>query len=176
MDKKQFEQLLSQVADWEYPTAMDDAAEAQKVKRLIREYRKKGLSEEEILEALKEYRNDTYPAKIVKIKSQAIECPDCGKACPNGRTVDYRLYRGKKGQQKWCGKCAVCKKQSNPKDGKYTLSNMVAANTWWEWIRTTGVDNPRGPGNPRTRAAPEPKPEHLTPEYLKKKYGLTHLE
>lgn len=169
MDKKLFEQLLTEIADWEYPMAMDDAVEAQKVKRLIREYQKKGMNEEEIREALKEYRNETYPAKVVKIKAQPTDCSDCGKHCPTGRRVDYRIYKGKKGQKKWCGKCSVCRKQTNPYDGKYTLTNLTAANTWWEWIRTTGVDNPR------PKKVVEAKPAHLDPEFLKKKYGLDHL-
>ena len=169
MEQKLFEKLLSEVADWEYPMAMDDAAETYKIRRIMKQMRKDGLAEEEIQKAFDEYRNDTYPAKIIKIKSQAEACPDCGKSCPTGRVVDYRLYKGKKGQQKWCGKCSTCKKQTNPYDGKYTLTNLTAANVWWEWIRTTGVENPR------TRTAREPKPK-LDPEAIKKKYGLTHLE
>ena len=166
MEQKQFEQLLSQVAEWEYPVSMDDAAETYKIRKLAKDMRKKGATDEEIIAALEQYRNDTFPAKLVKIIPQAQACPDCGKNCPTGRVVDYRLYRGKKGQQKWCGKCSVCRKQTNPYDGEYSLTNLTAANVWWEWIRTTGVENPRKP------AASKPK---LDPEEIKKKYGLTHL-
>lgn len=191
MDKTLFEQLLTECAQWHYPTALDDTPERLKIRRMEKQLLKKGYTQQEIDEAMSEFLNDTFPPKITKLKIANETCDYCGDHCPGGRQLDYKLQKSHQGDKQWNGKCRSCRRQADPWTGEYTLDNSIAAGRWHEWIRNSernpniaplprpwhqetnasAETNPR-PGSQQQKIQQTYGPDNLTAEQIKQKYGL----
>ena len=164
MKQEQFETLLSQVAEWSIPDCLDNVAERTKVRRMVKSMIRDGHTSQEVEQALSEYKNSTIPPELGPLKPRSIPCGDCGRDCPNGRQVDYKLIKNYKlNLKKWCGKCYVCHLQSNPWTGEFDVDYRAAGSVWSNWQRSASGQRQERKVNTKT-------PIDLAA--LKKKYGL----
>jgi Pyruvate/2-oxoacid:ferredoxin oxidoreductase delta subunit len=140
MDKKQFEQKLDEVAEWEYPETPLDGIDRRAAKAL---YKNSGLTDKEIYN---EYLKETYDGRdpevapnIKKLKCQPVNCDDCGAFCANGRKKEKKIYETQ-GIRHWREHCVTCGINKNPFTNEYNLPQSEAAGVWHRWLR--GGSNP----------------------------------
>jgi hypothetical protein len=127
-----------------------------------------GHSAQEIEEALSEYKNSTFPPQIVKLLPRTGPCDHCGRSCPDGRQVDYKLINNYKLKlKKWCGKCRECRLQTNPWTGEFDVEPRMAGTVWGSWQRSTTGDKPEARINTKSP---------IDMAALKEKYGLDLLD
>jgi hypothetical protein len=140
MDKQLFEQLLSQVADWEMPKLKDwEVKEAKKSARGKNKRTEEELYQIEHEEIFKEIFggvNPTMTPELKQLKVKAIDCPDCGKHCPNGRKEEIKYYHETPGhiahQRR---RCLECNRYRDPDDGTYTLPQGPACHKYLNWAK-----------------------------------------
>jgi hypothetical protein len=63
--------------------------------------------------------NNSVPPEIIKLKTQAVDCGDCGRHCPDGRRVESKLCTT--GQKHWRTRCQACDRYQDPATGEFTL-------------------------------------------------------
>ena len=140
MDKKLFEQLLSQVADWEMPKLKDwEVKEAKKSARGKNKRTEEELYQIEHEEIFKEIFggvNPTMTPELKQLKVKAVDCADCGKHCPNGRKEEIKYYHETPGhiahQRR---RCLECNRYRDPDDGTYTLPQGPACHKYLNWAK-----------------------------------------
>jgi hypothetical protein len=140
MDKQLFEQLLSQVADWEIPKlSPTDVREAKKRARGRGRPTNEELFQEEHEEIFREIFdgvNPTMTPELKQLKVKAIDCPDCGKHCPNGRKEEIKYYAETAGhvahQRR---RCLECNRYRDPEDGTYSLPQGPACQKYLNWAK-----------------------------------------
>jgi hypothetical protein len=140
MDKQLFEQLLSQVADWEMPKLKDwEVKEAKKSARGKNKRTEEELYQIEHEEIFKEIFggvNPTMTPELKQLKVQALDCPDCGKHCPNGRKEEIKYYAETPGHiAHRRQRCLECNKYRDPDDGTYTLPQGPACHKYLNWAK-----------------------------------------
>jgi hypothetical protein len=134
MDDKLFLQRLSEVAEWHRPqTGPNGAASVNKRAKNapqhpgpVTELELDAMTDQEAqdyYDQLMAWRsvqpNNSVPPEIIKLKTQAMDCGDCGLHCPDGRRVESKLcYTGTK---HWRTKCQVCEFYMDPATGQFTL-------------------------------------------------------
>lgn len=140
MDKQLFEQLLSQVADWEVPKLKD--WEIEEAKKSARGKHKKTEEElyqiehEEIFKEIFGGVNPTHTPELKTVKVKAVDCPDCGKHCPNGRKEEIKYYHETPGHiAHRRQRCLECNKYRDPDDGTYTLPQGPACHKYLNWAK-----------------------------------------
>jgi hypothetical protein len=144
MDQELFKQKLAEVAEFTQPKFTDtDLRELGKAARGRGRPSTESIQEQQHLEEFLRLHggvNPTVPLELVKVKC-ATTCEACGLDCPNGRTVDSKLYKVS-GQKHWREKCMACMKTKNPITGKFDLTPQEAPHRWAEYYRRTkGIYN-----------------------------------
>ena len=140
MDKQLFEQLLSEVADWEIPKLKEwEIKEAKKSARGKHKRTEEELYQIEHEEMFKEIFggvNPTVTPELKTIKVLAVDCADCGQHCPNGRKEEIKYYHATIGhvahQRR---RCLECNRYRDPEYGTYTLSQGPAAQRFLNWAK-----------------------------------------
>ena len=140
MDKQLFEQLLSEVADWEIPKLKEwEIKEAKKSARGKHKKTEEELYQIEHEEMFKEIFggvNPTMTPELKQLKVQALDCPDCGKHCPNGRKEEIKYYAETPGHiAHRRQRCLECNKYRDPDDGTYTLPQGPACHKYLNWAK-----------------------------------------
>jgi hypothetical protein len=140
MDKKLFEQLLSQVADWEMPKLKDwevkEAKKSARGKNKRTEEELYQIEHEEIFREIFGGVNPTMTPELKQLKVKAVDCADCGKHCPNGRKEEIKYYHETPGhiahQRR---RCLECNRYRDPDDGTYTLPQGPACHKYLNWAK-----------------------------------------
>lgn len=138
MDKKLYEQLLSEVAEWTVPKlSATDIREAKKRGR-GRPTNESIYEEQNLLKFLEQHGgvNPTYPPELKKLKCQGHNCQDCGEYCPNGRHTEKKMYEANRTRH-WREKCVTCNKFKNPLTGEFDLDPSIASHKWNQFLRDT---------------------------------------
>jgi hypothetical protein len=140
MDKQLFEQLLSQVADWEMPKLKEwEIKEAKKRARGRGRPSREDLYQEEHEEIFKQMFggvNPTMTPELTAVKVKAVDCADCGEHCPNGRREDIKYFPATPGHiAHRRHRCLECNKYRDPEYGTYTLSQGPAAQRFLNWAK-----------------------------------------
>ena len=144
MDKKLFEQKLSEVAEWQIPKTLATVTEGSRGRgRPSKEQQYQELREQMFLEEF-DGVNPTFPPQIIKLKCTAETCGDCGKICEQGRHLEKKLYEANR-KPHWRQKCVNCGCFQNPYTGKFDLKGSRASQIWNNFVRDTkGVYNSKG--------------------------------
>jgi hypothetical protein len=141
MDKKLFEQLLTEVAEWRIPKTLGEISQPKKPRQTkIKQHIDDELTDDEHtdheLDFLAQHGgiNPTYPPQLVKVKVQACECSDCGRYCSEGRQVDKKIYVANNIRH-WREYCKTCAMTRNPYTKKFDLRGGAASMTWNNYLR-----------------------------------------
>jgi hypothetical protein len=140
MDKKLFQQLLSEVADWEMPRLTPtDIREAKKAKRGRGRPTNEELYQEEhedVFREIFEGVNPTHTPELKQLKVKAVDCPDCGRHCPNGRREEIKYYPETPGhvahQRR---RCLECNNYRDPEFGTYDIPQGPACHKYLNWAK-----------------------------------------
>lgn len=123
MDDELFKQKLSEVADWEIPITMESTEQG-------RENRRRKMAAED-----QDCYNATYPPKLLKVKIKPQNCEDCGRECPQGRTVDYKVMINKENKRFTKRHCKVCGLHEDPYTGQFSLTGTEASVKWNSYVK-----------------------------------------
>ena len=119
MDKEQFEQKLTEVAEWDYPYVQGNDSTI-----TFKRIGKARLNEEQQLWA--------FPV-VQEMKIQPRECEHCQKWCEQGcRTESRKLMIP---QPHWRHKCITCGMHQDPRDGTWTANGYRISQIWNEYFR-----------------------------------------
>lgn len=139
MDKEQFKQKLSEVADWQIPKLNDT-----EIKESLKAIRGRGRpSEEEQYqwEHMKQFleihngTNPTSPLELTRVK-RACDCEDCGRHCENGREQEIKYHPATSGHiAHWRVRCKTCAHYRHPETGEFDLPQGPAAQTFLNWAK-----------------------------------------
>jgi hypothetical protein len=84
--------------------------------------------------------NNSVPPEIIKLKTQAVDCSDCGRHCVNGRRTETKLCST--GQRHWRTRCDVCNLYKDPATGEFTIQPQVAHSYLMSYYRPKlGINN-----------------------------------
>lgn len=138
MDKELFKKRLSEVAEWEIPKlSQTDLKESKRRARGRKSAEERYQEEhEQVFAKLFQGVNPTAPPVLLKVKSSACVCDDCGKECPNGRHKEKKLYEtGKEKKRNWRERCVTCGLSQNPFTGRFELTISEAPHVWTDYLR-----------------------------------------
>ena len=138
MDNELFKQKLSEVADWTIPKlSPTDVKQAKKRARGRRSNEEKYEEEhEEIFLEIFQGVNPTCPAELTNLKIAAVDCPNCGKHCPNGRREEIKYYPATPGHiAHRRNRCLECNKYRDPDHGTWDLPQGPAAQRYLNWAK-----------------------------------------
>jgi hypothetical protein len=140
MDKEQFKQKLSEVADWQIPKLNDT-----EIKESLKAIRGRGRpSEEEQYqwEHMKQFleihngTNPTSPLELTKVKIAACVCTDCGKLCENGCKKEIKYYPATRGHVAHRRiRCITCGFYRDPNTGQFDLPQGPACQQYLNWAK-----------------------------------------
>jgi hypothetical protein len=139
MDDKLFKQKLSEVADWRIPKIKLDSNQKDKIKRRVGRPSADDILEQALeREYLEAYGgiNPTMAPELVRMRSAACECSDCGKVCENGRHLEKRQYECNN-KRHWRERCVTCGLWQNPYTNKFDLTNGKVSVIWNTFMRDT---------------------------------------
>lgn len=136
MDKKEFEQKLSAVAEWRYPKIVLDGVE--------RRRRRGRPSKEELQEQQEEQHmydlfngvNPTQPPELTKIKPCETLCPNCHKSVVGNCHVEKRFVVTMKTPH-WREHCLTCDHWRNPYTGVFDVKASDAGTVWGLYLRAS---------------------------------------
>jgi hypothetical protein len=189
MDNDEFLKRLSEVSEWHRPMLGPNGCYSVNKNAKQRELEKpREITEQELDEmtdseaqayydALVAWRetqpNDSLQPEILKVKVQAIDCPDCGRHCPQGRRTERKLHLS--GSKHWREKCCECKNYRDPMSGEFTVSCYVAHQYLTQVFKPKmGKNNSKYQKVNKEEKQEKPKPPE--PEYenvsVKKEYWL----
>lgn len=117
MDQKLFEQLLTEVAEWHKITDCSGPG-------------RRGRPRRRDLAAV----NPTLGLEITRLKIKNTACQDCGLDCPQGRTLDIRIYQNSNGTH-YRQRCLACGMVLDPYTGEFNLDVLKGSQKWQSWIR-----------------------------------------
>jgi hypothetical protein len=63
--------------------------------------------------------NESMPPEIIRVKTSAVDCGDCGQHCENGRRVESKICLS--GRKHWRTRCLACKLYRDPATGEFTV-------------------------------------------------------
>jgi len=132
MDDEEFKRKLSQVANWVIPEVNHDNAGAKALSR------KKKQRLAELGQELDDKVNTTYPVKLLEVKTQAVDCVDCGQHCQFGRKMSTKRHQTF-GVVHWRRHCMTCGFFENPNSGKFDLNIGASGYAWSEFIRQAKI-------------------------------------
>lgn len=133
MNNELFKLKLSQVADWHIPKVKLDGVERRKLRgRPTKQDQEEELANPEFAEV-----NPTAPPEILKVKSQPVDCQDCGQHCPNGRECESKFFFTH--QPHWRKRCITCGLNQNPYTGEFDLKSKDASGVWNLYLRKIPV-------------------------------------
>lgn len=140
MENELFKQKLSEVADWEIPKlSPTDVREAKKRARGRGRPTNEELYEQEHEEVFLEIFqgvNPTHPAELKNLKICAVDCPDCGRHCSNGRREEIKYYPEVPGHVAHRRRrCLECNKYRDPEFGTWDLPQGPAAQRYLNWAK-----------------------------------------
>jgi hypothetical protein len=134
MDKKLFQEKLSQVAEWHIPKVTD----VKLPKRKGRPSSCDIAEQEAAVEWLEKSQgiNDTLPVEILKIKHQERACEYCDKVCEKAAHIETKQYFNSN-KKYWRSRCMTCGLYENPLTGKFDLTGTQATQQWNNRMRYT---------------------------------------
>jgi hypothetical protein len=139
MDEKEFLKRLSEVSEWHRPQTGPNGARSVNKRAKNAPQHPGALTQSELdemsdeeaqeyYEQLLAWReaqpNDSVSPEITKVKVQAIDCPDCGQHCPNGRKTERKLHES--GAKHWREHCKECQMFKDPLTGQFTLTREAS--------------------------------------------------
>ena len=138
MDKKLFEQKLSEVAEWRLPKTITGTkdGDAKRPRGRPSKEEQYQIDHEEEFKKIFGDTNPTFPPQLLKLKNSACVCEDCGKVCENGRQKEKKLYETG-GKKNWRERCLTCDLSKNPFTGKYDMDHVTAGRAWIDFLRET---------------------------------------
>lgn len=138
MDPKEFLRRLSEVSEWHrpnlgpngspsiskgrekklvpHPGAVTEAELAEMTDTEAQAYY------EQLMAWREQQPNESVQPEILRVKTQATNCEDCGRHCPQGRRTECKLYET--GQRHWREFCTTCELYRDPATGKFTLPKL----------------------------------------------------
>ena len=119
MDKKLFEQKLTEVADWHIPRVIDVDHPRRRRDQII--------TEQDLV-------NLTLAPEITSLKDLKTPCDSCGKINPNGQKIERKQYMTSNIKY-WRSRCVTCGKYENPNTGKFDLTGTEATYQWNNLLR-----------------------------------------
>ena len=134
MNNDEFLKRLSEVAEWHRPQCGPNGAVSINKRAKNAPQHPGPITQTELDEMtdeqaqdyydqLMEYKaslpNDGVPPEIIKLKSLATDCTDCGQHCPNGRRTESKISII--GKHHWRTKCLACNLYKDPATNKFTL-------------------------------------------------------
>lgn len=134
MDKKLFEQKLSEVAEWRYPKIVLDGTEKRR--------RRGRPSKEESYEMAREQHmydlyggvNPTLGPEVTKLKFQPTECPHCHKVVDKQCHIEKRFVETV-GKPHWRERCVTCNLWRNPYTGVFDICSSMIGTMWNQYLR-----------------------------------------
>ena len=140
MDKELFKQRLSEVAEWQQPklTASDIKQAGQKSRGRGRPSKESLYQQEheEVFLDLFEGINPTQQPELVRVLVQAVDCPDCGQHCPNGRRKEIKLYKNlPRHIDHWRTRCVECKLYQHPDTKEFSIQPGPACQVFLNWAK-----------------------------------------
>ena len=138
MDKKLFEQKLSEVAEWRIPATVTGTKDGEPKRprgRPTKEEQYQMAHEEEFKKIFGD-TNPTFPPQVLKLKNSSCVCDDCGKVCANGRHTELKQYETG-GKKNWRERCLTCEMSRNPYTGKFDMDHATAGRAWIDFLRET---------------------------------------
>lgn len=140
MDKKLFEQRLTEVSEWQIPklteTDIKEARQRQRGRGRVSNEELYQQAQEDLFIEEFDGINPTHPPQIVKLKNLGCVCDDCGRHCENGRHLEKKIYEANK-KRHWREKCLTCDRFKNPYTGEFDLAPSVASTKWNAYLRET---------------------------------------
>ena len=136
MDDKTFKDLLTTVADWHIPksiTGNDSLSPKRKRGRPTNEEAYQ-LARQQIFNEEFEGVNQTFPPQLLKLKTSACDCPDCGQHCEQGRHTEKRLHIANN-KRHWRERCITCGLSRNPITKQFDLKPGAAGVVWNDFLR-----------------------------------------
>lgn len=140
MNKDEFLKRLSEVSEWHIPMLGPNGCYSVSKGRASKLVEHPGevtaeeleeMSESEVkkyYEQLMAWReqqpNPSVQPEIIKVKTQPVDCPDCGKHCPNGRRTEKKLHES--GSRHWRERCTECDMFKDPLTDQFTLSKQAS--------------------------------------------------
>lgn len=155
MDEKLFLQRLSEVAEWHRPKLGPNGA-ASTNKRAKEQPEHPGPITEEQLDQMSDAEaedyyerlmawratqpNESIGPEIKQLRIQAVDCPDCGRHCAEGRRMETKLCQT--GQRHWRTRCDVCNLYKDPATGKFSIDPKMAHSYLMSYYRPKlGLNN-----------------------------------
>ena len=136
MKDELFKQKLSEVAEWHIPKVELGSNERRKLKGKDEQFYQR--HQEEFLKIVNGVVPGTQPV-VTKLKLHNTDCEDCGKCCPNGRSVLHKISVGAGLPRHMRNKCESCGLWQDPRTGKYTVKTNNISNVWIAWAVETGL-------------------------------------
>ena len=140
MNEEEFLTRVAEVSEWHRPQTRPngcDSVSKGKNKPMpehpgpITELELEEMSEHEVkvyydkLLAWREAQpNNSVPPEIIRVKTQPVDCPDCGLHCPLGRRTEKKLHES--GSKHWRERCVNCDTFRDPLTGQFTLSKQAS--------------------------------------------------
>lgn len=134
MDKKLFEQKLSEVADWHIPKVTEVIIPRRKGRPRQEDHEHQQQLDQWLQDT--DGVNQTLPPKILKIKHSQNDCEFCGRSCAEGQHIETKLYFTA-GQKYWRSRCTVCGLYQNPVTKQFDLNGTQACRVWDNYLRKT---------------------------------------
>ena len=101
--------------------------------------------------------NASVPPEILKLKTYAIKCQDCGKGCDSTRLVECRRYIA--GRDHWREYCNYCECFRDPRTGEFTIKREASAQFFGNFYRRDKplprVKTPKPPKVPKPKGRPK---------------------
>jgi hypothetical protein len=136
MNNEEFLKRLTEVSEWHRPHLGPNGCYSVAKGKTVKTVEHPGAITEAELEAMTEHEvkvyydqlmawreaqpNESVQPEITKVKVQAIDCPDCGRHCPEGRRTERKLHES--GSRHWREQCKECQMFKDPLTGEFTLS------------------------------------------------------
>lgn len=134
MNDEEFKRKLSEVAEWHIPKIKLDGVTRRKLRgRIPNETKYQDEHEQLFFEIYNGVNPTTTAPEITKVKPCGINCEDCGRDCPSGRTKEKKLFQT--GKSHWREKCTTCGMNKNPWTGEFDLTAAKASAEWSAWLR-----------------------------------------
>jgi hypothetical protein len=135
MDKQIYELKLAEVAEMKIPKIAVNKSKTRGRGRPTKEEQYQEEHEQVFLDMFNEV-NPTMIKELVKIKKQAVDCPDCGQHCPEGRRQEIKFYNLPLHAPHRRPRCLECNLYRDPTTGKYDLKQGPATQVFLNWAKS----------------------------------------
>jgi hypothetical protein len=137
MDPILFKQLLAEMAETEIPK-VTGSGEIKSLRGRGRPTAEEQYQEEheEVFLEMFDGKNPTITPVVTKLKIKSLDCPDCGKNCPNGRQVEIKYYTGQPrhvNHQRM--RCLECNMYRHPETKEFSVPQGPASAVYLAWAK-----------------------------------------